>query len=190
MKKPKGVKDCLTSSGFISSLQFDASGKNIQHKPQNGGKPQSGVAHWPLVFVLLLLTGSSSFSKAPPPPPPRLLLHLIGSFPLFALLFLDPPLGAAAARQTLPSCWRRSGHVTVVSVELGERQHGRHACGVSKQIAPIVQLTPPRRERKIHRRTAEQSQGPSVPERAGKAAWTGTTNSSSRLSPRQKRSCW
>lgn len=91
MKKPKGVKDCLTSSGFISSLQFDASGKNIQHKPQNGGNHKVELLTGPSSSSssqapplsqrpLLLLTGPSSISSAPPPPyrlSPGLLLRSV-----------------------------------------------------------------------------------------------------------------
>lgn len=77
------------------------------------------------------------------------------------------------AAQTLPSCWRRSGHVTVVSVELGERQHGRHACGVSKQIAPVVQLTPPRRDIKYKNVVQKRKVGPSVPRTDGEGSMDG-----------------
>lgn len=77
------------------------------------------------------------------------------------------------AAKTLPSRWRRPGHMTVVSVELGERQHGRHACGVSKQIATLVQLTPPRRAIKNKNVVQKRKVGPSVPRTDGEGSMDG-----------------
>lgn len=77
------------------------------------------------------------------------------------------------AAQTLPSRWRGPGHMTVVSVELGERQHGRHACGVSKQIATLVQLTPPRRAIENKNVVQKRKVGPSVPRTNGEGSMDG-----------------
>lgn len=68
----------------------------------------------------------------------------ISSRPLLSAVFLNRPRGGAVARRSFFSlslfanCAVRSRDTSV------RGQHGGHACGVPKQIASIVQLTPPR----------------------------------------------